>query len=144
MTTPSRFCSLSTQEKTLGQTKLQLPEAPGSSWGGTSWKTGWTPPHSLVLRPGERLPATDAQGLPPEQGVSGSTSYPEPEPQACLFWYTENSMPQGLSQNHLSAILQEGCGVSSVQQHLLLEIPRWHCPTSEKKTLSTGGRRSCE
>lgn len=59
--------------------------------------------HILLRSPGERLPATQAQGLHPEQGVSGSTFYPEPEPQACPFWYTEDSTPRGLSQNLLSA-----------------------------------------
>lgn len=111
ITLPHSSVNLSQAKETPKQTKLQLPEAPGSSWGGAGGLPGRQVGllHILLCLPGEKLPATQAQGLHPEQGVSGSTFYLEPEPQACPFWYTEDSTPQGLSQNLLSATISILC-----------------------------------
>lgn len=103
MTTPPPFLTWSTQAKL--RKHRSKPNYNSQKHLGPH---GWRLPgrqvgllHCLLCLPGERLPALQTQGLHPEQGVSGFTFYPEPEPQACLFWYTEDNTPQALSQNLL-------------------------------------------
>lgn len=108
VTTPFPLCSLSTQSRQK------------EDWGKTNYNSlrhlssqgTRLPGRQLGLlfscRPGERLPATHAQGLHPEQGVS-SPQHPRP-------WLvcsgTENGAPQGLFQNHLSAYSRKPVGIA--------------------------------